>query len=155
MNLLLAAHQLAWMQHPFIWLCESCAILWLVVRIVRSPCVGAGVLLMLCGLTLNALVTDANAGTMPVVGMPSALHPASPMWRGATSKTRLLLLADQARLGLFSLGDLVLIFGGILIVAVCLHRILKMEGSLSCRQLGWILRETTGQVTCPSKTQTS
>jgi hypothetical protein len=155
MNLLLAAHQLAWMQHPFIWLCESCAILWLVVRIVRSPWVGAGVLLMLCGLTLNALVTDANAGTMPVVGMPSALHPASPMWRGATAKTRLLLLADQARLGLFSLGDLVLIFGGILIVAVCLHRILKMEGSLSCRQLGWILRETTGQVTCPSKTQTS
>jgi hypothetical protein len=57
------------------------------------------------------------------------------MWRGATSKTRLLLLADQARLGLFSLGDLVLIFGGILIVAVCLHPILKMEGSLSCKRL--------------------
>ena len=155
MNLLSAVHQLAWTQHPVIWLCESCAILWLVVRVVRSPWVRGGVLLMLCGLTLNALVTDANAGTMPVVGMPSTLHPASPMWRGATSKTRLLLLADQARLGLFSLGDLVLIFGGILIVAVCLHRILKMEGRLSCKRLGSILRETTGQVTCPSKTQSS
>jgi hypothetical protein len=106
---------------------------------------------MLCGLSLNALVTEANAGTMPVVGMPSTLHPASPMWRAATSKTRLLLLADQARLGLFSVGDFVLMFGGILIIAVCLHRTLKMEGSLSW--LGWILRETTGHVTCPGKTQ--
>ena len=79
MNLLSAAHQLAWTQHPAIWLCESCAILWLVVRAVRSPWVRAGVLLMLCGLMLNALVTEANAGTMPVVGMPSTLHPTSPM----------------------------------------------------------------------------
>jgi hypothetical protein len=30
-----------------------------------------------------------------------------------------------------------------------------MEGSLSCKLLRWIPRETTGQVTCPSKTQTS
>ena len=151
MNLLLAAHQLAW-THPAIWLSESCAILWLVVRIVRSPWVRAGVLLMLCGLSLNALVTEANAGTMPVVGMPSRLYPASPMWRAATSNTRLLFLADQARLGLFSVGDFVLLFGGILIIAVCLHRTLKMEGS-SLSWLGWILRETTGHVTCPSKTQ--
>ena len=155
MNLLSAVHQLAWTQYPAIWLCESCAILWLELRAVRSRWVRAGVLLILCGLMLNALVTEANAGTMPVVGMPSTLHPASPMWRAATSKTRLLLLADQARLGLFSVGDLVLMFGGILIVAVCLHRTLKMEGSLSCKRLGWILRDTTGHVTCPSKTQTS
>ena len=40
-----------------IWLCESCAILWLVVRVVRSSWVRAGVLLMLCGLMLNGLVT--------------------------------------------------------------------------------------------------
>jgi hypothetical protein len=155
MNLLLAAHQLAWMQHPVIWLCESYAILWLVVRMVRSPWVRAGVLLMFCGLTLNALVTDANAGTMPVVGMPSQLHPASPMWRAATPKTRLLLLADQARLGLFSVGDLVLMLGGILIVSVCLHRTLTMEGSLSCKRLGWFLREASRSSDCPSKTQTS
>ena len=34
------AHQLAWMEHPAIWLCESCAILWLVLRLVRSPWFG-------------------------------------------------------------------------------------------------------------------
>jgi hypothetical protein len=144
-----AFSQLAWTQHPAVWLCESCAILWLVVRTVRSPWVRIGVLLMLCGLMLNALVTEANVGRMPVVGMSSTLHPASPMWRAATSKTRLPFLADQARLGLFSVGDLVLIFGGILIVAICLHRSLRMEGSLNCKRLGWILRDTTGHVTCP------
>lgn len=136
MNLLSAAHQLAWTQHPAIWLCESCAILWLVVRAVRSPWVRAGVLLMLGGLMLNALVIEANAGTMPVVGMPSTLHPASPLWRAATSETRLPLLADQARLGLFSIGDLVLLFGGGLIVAICLHRTLKM---VNYERLQWVL----------------
>jgi len=137
-NLLSAVHHLAWTQHPTIWLCESCAILWLVVRAVRSPWVRAGVLLMLCGLMLNAVVTEANAGTMPVVGMPSTLHPASPMWRAATSKTRLPFLADQARLGLFSVGDLALVFGGILIIiAICLHRTLKMESTQNCKRLRW------------------
>ena len=126
-NFLSAAHQLAWSQHPTIWLCESCAILWLTVRAVRSPWVQAGVLLMLGGLTLNALVIQANAGTMPVVGISSRLHAASPLWRAATSNTRLLFLADQARLGLFSVGDLVLLFGGILVVTTCFHRTLKFR----------------------------
>ena len=121
-NLLSAAHQLAWAQYPAIWLCEACAILWLVIRAVRSGWVRAGVLLVLCGLMLNGLVTAANAGTMPVVGMPSTVHPVSPMWRAATSKTRLPYLADQARLGLFSIGDLMMLFGGGLIIATCLHR---------------------------------
>jgi hypothetical protein len=91
---------------------------------------------MLCGLMLNALVTEANAGTMPVVGMPSRLHPASPMWRAATSHTRLPFLADQARLGLFSIGDLTLLLGGILIVAICLQRALRVEGSLKLQAVG-------------------
>jgi hypothetical protein len=116
------AHQLAWMEHPAIWLCVSCAILWLVLRAVRSPVVRAGVLLMLCGLGMNALVTDTNAGSMPVIGMRSTVRPASPMWHGATLQTRLPLLADQARLGLFSIGDIALLFGGILIVAICSRR---------------------------------
>lgn len=124
MNLLSAAHQLAWTQYPAIWLVESCGILWLVIRVVPSPWARAGVLLMLCGLMLNGLVTAANAGTMPVVGMPAALHPASSMWRPATSHTRLAFLGDQVRLGLFSVGDLMMLFGGILIVAICLHRTL-------------------------------
>lgn len=143
-NLLSAAHHLAWTQHPTIWLCESCAILWLVLRVVRSRWVRVGVLQMLCGLMLNALVTEANAGTMPVVGMPPTLHPASPVWQAATSATRLAFLADQARLGLFSIGDLVLLSGGILIVAICLRRTLKLKGSPDCSRLGWTHRDRTG-----------
>jgi hypothetical protein len=142
-DLLSAVHQLAWTQYPAIWLSESCAILWLVVRAVRSPWVRAGVLLMLCGLMLNALVTDANAGAMPVVGMPSTLHPVSPMWKAATPQTRLAFLADQGRLGLFSVGDLVMLLGGMLIVAICLHRTLKIESSLNSRRLGWSPRNMT------------
>lgn len=134
MNILSAIHQLAWTQYPGIWLCESCAILWLMIRAVRSRWIRAGVLLVLGGLMLNGLVTAANDGTMPVVGMPSTLLPVSPMWQAATSKTRLPFLADQARLGLFSIGDLLMLSGGILIVAICLHRALKMEGGPICRQ---------------------
>ena len=148
MNLLSAVHQLAWTQYPAIWLCESCAILWLVVRAVRSPWVQGGVLLILCGLTLNALVTDANAGVMPVVGMPSTLHPASPMWRAATPKTRLAFLADQVQLGLFSVGDLVMFFGGILIVAICLHRTLRIEGGRNCKR--WDRFPETRRATRPA-----
>jgi hypothetical protein len=121
------AHQLAWMEHPAIWLCVSCAILWLVLRVVRSPFVRTGVLLMLCGLGMNALVTDTNAGTMPVVGMPSTVRPASPMWQGATFQTRMPLLADQAQLGMFSIGDITLLGGGFLIVMICMRR--KLEGA--------------------------
>jgi hypothetical protein len=121
------AHQLAWMEHPAIWLCVSCAILWLVLRVVRSPLVRTGVLLMLCGLGMNALVTDTNAGTMPVVGMPSTVRPASPMWQGATFQTRMPLLADQAQLGMFSIGDITLLGGGFLIVMICMRR--KLEGA--------------------------
>jgi hypothetical protein len=123
-HLVTAIHQLAWMEHPAIWLCVSCAILWLVLRAVRSPVVRTGVLLMLCGLGMNALVMDTNAGSMPVIGMPSSVRPASPMWHGGTLQTRLPLLADQARLGLFSIGDIALLLGGILIVAICLRRML-------------------------------
>ena len=60
MHFVIMAHQLAWMEHPVIWLCASCAILWLVLRVVRSPLIRTGVLLMLCGLGMNALVTDTQ-----------------------------------------------------------------------------------------------
>jgi len=80
---------------------------------------------MLCGLMLNALVTQANAGAMPVVGMPPSFHPASSMWRAASSTTRLTFLADQAQLGLFSVGDIALLFGAILVVTICLQRTKK------------------------------
>jgi hypothetical protein len=135
-HLLSAAHQLAWSQHPFIWLCECCAVLWLVLRSFRSPLVRAGVLLMVCGLAMNALVTDANAGTMPVVGMPASIHPVSKMWQPATPHTRLLLLADQARLGLFSVGDVILLLGGTLIVAICFRRTLRRRAASRAAALG-------------------
>jgi hypothetical protein len=153
-NLLSAVHQLAWTQHPAIWLCESCAILWLAIRAVRSPWVQAGVLFMLCGLMLNALVTDANAGAMPVVGIPPTVHPVSPMWRAATPQTRLAFLADQSQLGLFSVGDLAMLFGGIVILAICLHRTFGIQGRLNCKRLGWS-RNMTRHTTCPGKAQTS
>jgi hypothetical protein len=130
MNLLSVAHQLAWTHYPTIWLCESCAILWLVVRTRRSAWVGAGVLLMLCGLMLNALATQANAGTMPVVGMPSTFHPASAMWQAATEETRLPFLGDQPWLCWFSVGDLCVIFGGLMIVTICAHGTLKVNSDL-------------------------
>jgi hypothetical protein len=43
------------------------------------------------------------------------MRPVSPMWQGATLDTRLPLLADQARLGLFLIGDIALLCRGILI----------------------------------------
>jgi hypothetical protein len=130
-NILSAAHHLAWTQYPATWICESCAILWLVLRAMRSSLVRVGVLLMLSGLVMNAVVTEANAGVMPVVGMPSTLRPSGPMWGAATPKTRLSFLADQARLGLFSVGDLLMLFGGIVIVGVGLRRTSKNGRSLS------------------------
>jgi hypothetical protein len=132
-DFLSAAHHLAWTQYPATWLCESCAILWLVLRATRSSWARAGVLLMLSGLMLNAAVTEANAGVMPVVGMPSTLRPSGPMWGAATPTTRLSFLADQARLGLFSVGDLMLLFGGIVIVGVGLRRTFELSADSNCR----------------------
>ena len=83
---------------------------------------------MLCGLGMNALATDSNAGSMPVVGMPHTVRPASAMWQSATVQTQLPLLADQAGLGLFSIGDIALLFGGILVVVICLRQRLERCG---------------------------
>lgn len=82
---------------------------------------------MLCGLTLNALVIEVNAGQMPVVGMPRTLHPINLTWQAATSNTRLPFLADQARLRMFSVGDITLICGSILVLAIWVRRILMIR----------------------------
>jgi len=131
-DILSAAHHLAWAQYPAIWLCEACAILWLVLRALRSSWARVGVLLMLSGLMLNAIVTDANAGVMPVVGMPSTVQPAGPMWAAATYKTRLAFLADQAGLGLFSVGDMMLMFGGLFVVAAGQRTKFWIRGRVPC-----------------------
>ena len=146
-HLLSAVHELAWTQYPVIWLCGSCAILWLVIRSVRSPWVGTSAVLVLFGLMLNGAVTAANAGTMPVVGMPATLHPVSPLWQAATSQTRLAFLADRAGLGLFSVGDLLMFFGGILLVAICLHRVFRKTNSPSgCAWSGGLLWQNSAFV---------
>jgi len=94
---------------------------------------------------LNALVTDANAGATPVVGIAPHSASSEPRVAGRDAQNaRLAFPADQAQLGLFSVGDLVTLFGGILIVAICLGRILKTEGSLNCKRLGWNLRGDVG-----------
>lgn len=148
-----ALHHLAWTQYPAIFLCESFAILWLVLRSVRCRFVQGGVLLMLCGLMLNALVTDANAGHMPVVGMPSTVRPANSTWQAATANTQLAFLADQAQLGLFSLGDLVLLLGGLLIVGICVRRILRTSlGRLRARDT---LRGLEGWTSTPNSHERS
>lgn len=136
MGTLLAVRQLAWVQHPMIWLCGTCAILFVMLRAVRSPLVRCGALLVLCGLLLNGLVTSANAGTMPVIGMPATSHPADPIWQAATPETRLPLLADHASLRMFSIGDLLMLFGGSLVVAICLRRRTGRDG-------GWSHSRTT------------
>ena len=141
MDLFSAAHYLAWTQYPTLWLCESCAVFWLVLRVVRSPLARTGVVFMLSGLMLNAVVTEANAGVMPVVGMPSTLRPASAMWGAATSKTRLAFLADQAGLGLFSPGDLVLLFGGAVVLGDWLSRSSRAAIARIARRLLWIAME--------------
>ena len=110
-------------------------------------------LLLMAALTLGGC--SSTIADLPVVGMPSTLHPASPMWRAATPQTRLAFLADQAQLELFSAGDLVMLFGGILIVAICLHRTLKIESSLNCKRLRWILRKMNRHKTWLGKAQVS
>ena len=56
---------------------------------------------------------------------------------------------------LVSVGDLVMLFGGLLIVAICLYRTLRMEGRLNCKWLKWILRDMTSPTTFHGKTETS
>jgi hypothetical protein len=110
---------LAWQAYPLIWLCEAFAIVWLTRRVATAhkPLAQVGRLMIVLGLALNAGVTQANSGVMPVVGMPSTFHPASSMWMAADSKHHLLTLADRASLYYFSVGDLILLVGGLFFLA--------------------------------------
>jgi len=53
---------------------------------------------------------------MPAVGIPSSFQPAHPIW-DVSGRGRWLLLADQAALYRFSIGDLLLITGGLLLLS--------------------------------------
>jgi hypothetical protein len=81
---------------------------WAVRYIVRAKVKGG--LFVLLGITCNALVTCLNKGVMPSVGIPSTFHPAAPIW-DVSGKGHWLMLADQAALYRFSIGDIFLIAG--------------------------------------------
>ena len=102
---------LFWKSHPGV---ASCTLFWLdVLWIVRTKLLFqnfGGLLIFLC-VVLNAAVTEANSGVMPVVGMPQHFRTASPVWQAARASSHLLPLADNASLHFFSIGDLILIFG--------------------------------------------
>ena len=81
---------------------------WVVRYIVQAKVKGG--LLVLLGITCNALVTSLNKGVMPAVGVPATFQPAAPIW-SVSGKGQWLTLADQAALYRFSIGDMFLIAG--------------------------------------------
>jgi len=81
---------------------------WVVRYIIRAKVKGG--LFVLLGITSNALVTSLNKGVMPSVGIPATFQPAAPIWN-VSGKGQWLLLADQAALYRFSIGDIFLIAG--------------------------------------------
>jgi hypothetical protein len=91
-----------------------CYLLWIttlawVVRYLISAKVKGGFLILL-GITCNAFVTLLNGGVMPSVGISPTFEPAAPIW-SVSGKGQWLMLADQAALYRFSIGDIFLIAG--------------------------------------------
>jgi len=106
-NLLSAVHQLAWTQHPTIWLCESCAI-W-AGGSGSSIALGSGRRsAKLCGLMLKP-GDRCECWSDAVVGIP---HSASsePDVASRDAETRLAFLADKCSWTV-SVGDLVMLSG--------------------------------------------
>lgn len=69
-----------------------------------------GRFLALLGIASNVLVISVNGGVMPVVGIPSTFLPWGKVW-DISGNGRWLMLADQASLHRFSVGDIMLIAG--------------------------------------------
>jgi Flp pilus assembly pilin Flp len=130
------------MGHPMEWFVIACAAVWFTRKAVMSCPAKWARLLSIFGLCLNASVTNANGGTMPVVGMPERFVVASTLWQRAGANTRLLFLADQHCLYYFSIGDLLLIVGGIVLVFCWLH---KKLGGIEMNFLTRLWTEETAQ----------
>ena len=81
---------------------------WVVRYIIRAKVKGG--LFVLLGITSNALVTSLNKGVMPSVGIAPTFQPAAQIWN-VSGKGQWLMLADQAALYRFSIGDIFLIAG--------------------------------------------
>jgi hypothetical protein len=115
---------LVWKAHPNV---VVCAAFWLsVIWIIHSKSLirhSAG-LIVLLGVVLNAVVTELNGGVMPVVGMPMSFHTASPIWQAAQTSSHLIVLADNASLHFFSIGDLTLIAGASILLLAKLYQTL-------------------------------
>lgn len=137
-----ATRAFMWMGHPMEWFVIACAAVWFTRKAVTSGPAKWARLISIVGLCLNASVTNANGGTMPVVGMPARFVAASTLWQRAGSHTRLLFLADQHCLWYFSVGDLLLIGGGIVLVVCWLH---KKLGGIEMHFLTRLWNEETAQ----------
>src|ERR1700694_2657376 len=113
---------LVWKAHPSVVICAAfwLSLIWMIhsKSLIRHP---AG-LIVLLGVVLNAVVTELNGGVMPVVGMPMYFQTASPIWQAAQTSNHLLVLADNASLHFFSIGDLTLIAGSSMLLLSKLYQ---------------------------------
>jgi hypothetical protein len=98
---------------------SMCWLFWLTVLAVemRIRQVNYGVVFLIIGTASNALVTLLNDGVMPVVGMPATVQAAFPIWHMAGAGNRMLILADHASLWYFSIGDLCIQAGCLILLA--------------------------------------
>jgi hypothetical protein len=69
---------------------------------------------VLVGMLCNALVTVANNGFMPVVGLSRGFIPLLRIWIWQTSGQHLTILADQRALNFCSIGDVFILSGAVL-----------------------------------------
>jgi hypothetical protein len=98
---------------------SMCWLFWLTVLTIemRIRQFNYGVVLLIVGTASNALVTLLNDGVMPVVGMPATVQARFPIWHMAGAGNRMLILADQASLSYFSVGDLCMQAGCLVLLA--------------------------------------
>jgi len=61
---------------------------------------------------------------MPAVGIPSGVRPIHPIWN-VSGKGQWLVLADQAALYRFSIGDLLLITGGLVVLSCLVYKLVR------------------------------
>jgi hypothetical protein len=98
---------------------SMCWLFWLTVLTVeiriRQP--NYGVVFLIIGTASNALVTLLNNGVMPVVGMPASVQAMFPIWHMAGAGNQMLILADHASLWYFSVGDLCIQAGCLILLA--------------------------------------